>query len=128
MGFPGLSKVVPPRVHIAFFLGLEIWAKAIVLENDLSGISLKETIHEECLGAWVESDYAAHGASEDLMKLLLDDSSNGGYSPEQPACSMRRAVLAQREGAVQILLKHSITRLTLRSLIRTAPRLLNPHV
>jgi ankyrin repeat protein len=104
VNFPGLPDVIPPRLHMACFVGLSTWAQAILLEGKRSGKTHEDVICEECSGGWSALDYAAEGAAEDLMKLLLQDTSNSKHSLEHLDCALRRAILAQRTGAVRLLL------------------------
>jgi hypothetical protein len=101
--FQGLPDVIPPRLHIACFIGLKTWARAILLEGDGFGKSRKDVIAERCAGGWLALDYAAEGAAEDLVDFLFDESSSE-YKREQLDCALRRAVLAQR--GKHLLLKH----------------------
>jgi hypothetical protein len=101
--FQGLPDVIPPRLHIACFIGLKTWARAILLEGDGFGKSRKDVIAERCAGGWLALDYAAEGAAEDLVDFLFDESSSE-YKREQLDCALRRAVLAQRGKPVRLLL------------------------
>jgi ankyrin repeat protein len=102
--FAGLPQVVPPRLHMACFMGLETWARAIVHEEKRSGRSSEDVIQEKCPGGWVALDYAAAGPSDHLLKLLLDQSFTEKHSNEQLQCSLFRAVVTQRETAVRSIL------------------------
>jgi ankyrin repeat protein len=104
VNFSGLPQVIPPRLHIACFIGLETWARAILLEAKGSRITRKEIVAERCSGGWLPLDYAAEGAAEDLVKLLLHDVSHGKQSAEQLESTLQRAVLTQRAEAARTLL------------------------
>jgi hypothetical protein len=104
--FLGLPKVVPPRLHVACFLGNSTWVGAILFEIQHSGKSVAELVDEKCPGEWLALNYAAQSASEDIMKLLLDVASNAEHSREMLGHSLIQAVLAQREEAVRLMLTH----------------------
>jgi ankyrin repeat protein len=48
--FLGLPKAVPPRLHIACFLGDSTWVRAILFEIQRSGKSVAEIVDEKCPG------------------------------------------------------------------------------
>jgi ankyrin repeat protein len=104
MYFPGLPRLVPNRLHMACFIGLEAWAEAILLEEQGSGKSLEEFVNEKCPDGWLALNYAAESASGHTMKLLLECTPDGGHAAEQLDCSLRQAVLSQREEAAKLLL------------------------
>jgi hypothetical protein len=104
MNFPGLPEVIPPKLHMACFVGPETWARAILLEEGCSGKLYAHITAEECSGKWLALDYAAESGAEDLLKVLLDHTSNGKHSPKQLDSALCRAVLAQRAGAARLLL------------------------
>jgi hypothetical protein len=104
MNFPGLPNVVPPRLHMACFIGLEKWTRAILLEEIRSGNPHKVIVAEECSSGWLALDYAAEGGAGDLLELLLDDKLERKHPPNYLGFALRRAVSTQRAGAVEILL------------------------
>ena len=108
LDFPGLPNVVPPRFHIACFLGLQTWARAILLDKERSGETVEETVHEKCPGGWLALDYAAHGTSEGFMKFLTEDLLKDKYSPEQLESSLHRAVLTQSEEVVDMCIAERV--------------------
>jgi len=104
VNFPGLPNVIPPRLHIACFIGLKSWARKILHEGRLFTETTQDTIAEEYSGGWLAMDYAAEGAAEDLVKLLLLDELNSKHSLNQLEAALRRAVLTERDRAVRLLL------------------------
>jgi ankyrin repeat protein len=106
LNFPGLPEVIPPRLHIACFIGLEKWARVILLEMGGSGKSHEEVFAEECSGGWSPLDYAADGAAEDLVKLLLEAMPQGEHSRVQLDRSLARALSSHRRKVVQLLVHH----------------------
>jgi hypothetical protein len=124
VNFPGLPKAVPQRIHIACFIGLETWVRAILIEQQRSGSSLKEIVSEQCDG-WIPLNYAAEIASEDVMQLLLDRPANDTLSSEQLDHAIWQAVLSQRERAVRSLLSHGAnvwtSRRTREHIVRRVP-------
>jgi hypothetical protein len=105
VNFPGLPKAVPQRIHIACFIGLETWVRAILIEQQRSGSTLKEIVNEQCDG-WIPLNYAAESASEAVMQLLLDCPAGSTLSSEQLDYAVRQALLSQRKGACRLLLCH----------------------
>lgn len=103
--FAGLPDVVPPRLHIACFVGLETWARAIIVEEKHSGKTHAYITSEQCSSGWLALDYAAEGGVEKLLELLLDDQFNGKCPSHQLDSALQRAVLAHRAGAVELLLR-----------------------
>jgi hypothetical protein len=55
INFPGLPKVVPNRMHMACFIGLEAWVQAILLEEQGAGKSLNEFVKERVLTGGLRS-------------------------------------------------------------------------
>jgi ankyrin repeat protein len=106
MNFSDLPEVIPPRLHIACFIGLETWARVILLEKGGSGKSLEDVFAEKCSGGWSPLDYAAAGADENLVKLLLEGMAQGEHSRVQLDRSLAQAVLSHRGKAVELLLQH----------------------
>jgi ankyrin repeat protein len=104
--FLGLPKVVPPRLHMACFVGHEAWVRAILTEEQCPSNSLQDVISEECPGGWLALDYGAQRDSGDIVKLLLDVISESGVPGERLEDTLRRAVLAGREVLVQSMLSH----------------------
>jgi len=102
VNFPGLPNVIPPRLHIACFIGLESWARKILHEGRLFTETTQDTIAEEGSGGWLAMDYAAEGAAEDLVKLLLNDELNSKHSLNQLEAALRRAVLTERDKAARL--------------------------
>jgi hypothetical protein len=103
LNFAGLPETVPPRLHIACFLGLETWARAILSDEENSGKSPEQLVGERCSGGWLALDYAAESASEGSVKLLLA-TPNDRLPSKQLESSIRRAVLTQRPKTVRTLL------------------------
>ena len=101
-----LPKVVPPRLHMACFVGHEAWVRAILTEEQCSSNSLQDVISEECPGGWLALDYGAQRDSGDIVKLLLDVISESGVPGERLEGTLGRAVLAGREVLVQSILSH----------------------
>jgi hypothetical protein len=100
--FVALPQVVPPRLHIACFVGLESWVQAILLEDQRSGRSPEDLLSEKCPSGWSAFNYAAESASEEDVKLLLQK--------VQPTWQLERttrhAAMSKSERVVQLLLHH----------------------
>jgi ankyrin repeat protein len=104
--FLGLPKVVPPRLHIACFLGLSTWVRVILSQRQRSAKSVAEVVDEKCPGEWLALDYSVKSASEDIMELLLDVTSKSSGPHDKFDNTLRRAVLAEREVVVGSILRH----------------------
>ena len=107
--FRRLPNSEPPRLHIACYLGLEIWARMIMEDAVHSGRSLLNCITEQCPHGWTPLEYAVEGGSDDLVKLLLENEAEADIlSTDRGEALLSRAIMAGKETTARLLISHGI--------------------
>lgn len=107
LNFRGVPEAMPPRLHIACYIGFEPWVRILLSESSGLDTGRQSCIDEQCSNGWSALDYATHGNSG-TVQLLLNHRIACGVSEPLREDYLERAALNGHVNTVRSLLASGI--------------------
>jgi ankyrin repeat protein len=108
LNFRDVPNVMPPRLHIACYIGFEPWVRTLLSDSPSLEGDKKSGVDKQCPSGWSALDYAIHGNMENVVQLLLDHRAPSGVSEHLFDRYLERAALRGHVNIVRMLIASGI--------------------